>query len=227
MISLSVIIPAFNEESEIVYAIQENLRILDSYSLIYEIIIINDGSNDKTKSIVRNFVIDNNRVKLFNKSNGGFGSAIKLGIEKSKYEFILCIPVDGPLTNKIFNPFYSSFEFFDVLIGYREERNGYTTRMLFNSWFYHKIISFLFGMKLKDYNWIHGYRKSIFKHIEIEYSGIFMLAEILIKAEGKKFIIKEIPVNMPKRRAGIATASSWAAAWKTLTDTFSFYFKTK
>jgi len=226
--SLSVIIPAYNEEVGIKHAVMTNIDVLNKFQLDLEVIIVNDGSFDSTDSIVRENFLNIPHIKYHDKKkNSGFGAAMRTGIELSSKEQVMFVPVDSPLTDEIMQKFYDHINKADILVGYRTERKGYTYRMRLNSWLFHGLVSTLFRMNLKDYNWIHLYRRKIFDGINIEYNGIFMLAEVLIKAKRKGFTIIEFPVEMIKRSGGVATAGSWKAAFQTAGDLFSFYFKKK
>ena len=80
-------------------------------------------------------------------------------------------------------------------------------------------------MKLKDYNWIHLYNRKIFanKSITIESNGIFMLAEILIKAHRKGFTFFEFEVQQTQRLTGIATSAKPSAMFKTFSEVLLFW----
>ena len=186
--SLSLIIPAYNEEQGINNAILANLDVLKDKVINFEIIIIDDGSKDNTKKIVEENFINTNNIKFHSKSNGGFGSAVKKGIELAEKDYIMFAPVDSPLTNEVLNTFLSYIGKADILVSYRKSRKGYSQRMKLNSFIYHFLISKLFRLSLRDYNWIHLYKRELFnKDIEITYDGIFMLAEVLIKAKRKGY----------------------------------------
>ena len=137
------------------------------------------------------------------------------------------MPADSPLTPELYRAFSTHAPKADVLVSYRQKRIGYTPLMLFNSWLYHFTISVLFGMRLRDYNWIHLYHRKIFTEgkISIEYKGIFMLAEILIKAKRKDFTFYEFEVQQTQRLTGIATASKPSAMLCTFFDVVSFRLK--
>lgn len=111
---ISVIVPAYNEEKRIAGVLKS---LINSY-LINEIIVINDGSSDKTLSIIRKF----NKIKLINlKRNHGKSYAIVKGIEKSKGDIIIFIDADLTGLNdlhlkKLVDPLI--FEKKDVVIGY-------------------------------------------------------------------------------------------------------------
>lgn len=86
---ISVVIPLYNKEK---YIKETILKVLNQTYQHFEIIIVNDGSKDKGPDIVSE--IDDPRVKLFNKENGGVSSARNAGIEKSRYEYIAFLDAD-------------------------------------------------------------------------------------------------------------------------------------
>jgi glycosyltransferase involved in cell wall biosynthesis len=210
--SVSVIIPAYNEEATIESAVRQAYAILTNSTADFEIIVVNDGSSDSTAAILNEYFGKVPTIHIHHKNkNEGFGSAIRTGINISTKTYLFCVPADSPLTNELYMAFSNNTAKADVLVSYRQQRIGYTRLMLFNSWLYHKIISLLFGMHLRDYNWIHLYHRKIFDEgkITIEHNGIFMLAEILIKAKRKGFTFYEFEVQQTQRLTGIATASKF------------------
>lgn len=225
--SVSIVIPAYNEEAIIKSAVEVAHEILQDAKIDFEIIVVNDGSNDKTENVLRKSFSNTPQIIIqYKKSNEGFGSAVKTGIELSSKQFIFCVPADSPLTTDLFLAFMENIDKADVLVSYRKERVGYSPRMLLNSWVYHFLISNLFNIKLRDYNWIHLYNRKIFDEgkIEIEYKGIFMLAEILIKAKRAGFTFYEFEVEQKERLTGIATASKLVAILKTISEMVHFRF---
>lgn len=222
--ALSVIMPIYNEEDLILNSIETNLSILSGSGLDYELILVNDGSTDNTEKVIQQHFSFDNRLVYHKKENGGFGSAVSRGISLARKENIVFMSVDSPFTPEVFEAFASQIGTTDVLVAYRRKRLGYTARMHLNSWLFHKMVRLLFGLRLRDYNWVHLYKKHIFDTISIEYNGIFMLAEVLIKAKRKGFSIAEFPVDMIKRSGGVATAGSWKVAFRTLGDLLDFYF---
>ncbi|MCZ2393660.1 MAG: glycosyltransferase [Chitinophagales bacterium] len=224
--SLSLITPVFNEEEIIKSTIEKNFKVLDKYIHEYEIIIIDDGSIDNSAKIIENMSVNYPILFIKHGVNKGFGAAMKTGISHSKMDYILCIPADSPLDDDTFKSFSPHFGWADILVGYRRERLGYSWWMKLNSKIYHTLINKLFHLNLKDYNWIHAYRRDVFiiGNIEIVYSGIFMLAEMIIKSKEKGFKIIEFPVNQQMRITGHASSANLRVILKTLYDTLHFYF---
>jgi dolichol-phosphate mannosyltransferase len=224
----SIVMPVYNEEAIVVSSVNKNLELLTQSGESFEIIIINDGSTDGTQELIENNFTHQSNMVIYNlEQNLGFGGAVRAGINISKGEYIWCIPADSPLTEEVFKAFTSHIGQAEVLVSYRKERLGYTWWMLLNSFVYHWLISIMFSMKLKDYNWIHLYHRSIFEkgRIKIEYNGIFMLAEILIKARNKGFSFIEFEVEQTQRLTGIATASKFINILKTFSNLITFKLK--
>jgi glycosyltransferase involved in cell wall biosynthesis len=223
--SVSVIIPAYNEEAIIQNAVKTAHDILSISGADYEIIVVNDGSKDRTKELLDNSFNQIEGIRIIHKPiNEGFGSAIRTGIKLATKEYILCVPADSPMTHDLYRDFSQYAERADILVSYRRAKLGYSFQKHMNSYIYHRLVSVLFGMNLRDYNWIHMYHRRIFDEgrIEIEYNGIFMLAEILIKAKRKGYRFYEFEVEQKERLTGIATASKFSAIMRTLGEIINF-----
>lgn len=218
---ISIITPVFNEEAIIVEATITNMETIAKGGYNFEIILVNDGSSDKSAELIDSNFSNRSNIKILHlDKNAGMGGAVKKGIAIAQGEYIICVPADSPLDEETFGRFASHFSKADVLVSYRKERLGYNKRMLLNSWGFHKLVSILFGMNLKDYNWIHLYKRTIFDSgaVSIESKGLFMLAEILIKAKRAGFTFFEFEVNQKQRLTGIATASKLSSVIKTLIE---------
>jgi len=225
--SLSVVIPAYNEEQYVKESVEINLDILQNSTVDYEVIIVDDGSSDATADIIKQHFSSSHNVKIFVKNrNEGFGGAVRFGIKKASKDYILVVPVDSPLTKDVFNQFIQNIGKGDILLGYRIEKKGYTFRMKLNSVVYHFLISTLFNLKLRDHNWMHLYPSKLFKEdkVSISSKGIFMLAEVLVRAKRLGYTFYEFPVDHQIRTTGVATASTFSAGLRTLAELFKFIF---
>ena len=88
---VSVIIPAYNEEESIKKTIEVILK-SDYPKKLFEIIVVDDGSKDKTLEIAKKY--EGEKIRVFHKENGGKGSALNLGIKKAKGEIIFTLDAD-------------------------------------------------------------------------------------------------------------------------------------
>lgn len=104
MNKVSVIIPVYNGEKYIEKCINS---LLSQTLTEMEFIFINDGSNDKTKEIIEKYKTKDKRIKLYNKENGGQGSARNLGIKKCQGEYIAFLDSDDYVENNMYEILYS------------------------------------------------------------------------------------------------------------------------
>lgn len=96
MIKLSVVVPVYNEEEGIEYFLECLLPELNSITSSYEVIFVNDGSQDSTEARIRNFSASDKRIRLINLvKNYGHMDALSVGLQVSKGEFVLSM--DGDL----------------------------------------------------------------------------------------------------------------------------------
>jgi len=111
----------------------------------------------------------------------------------------------------------------DVIVGCRSRRVGYNPLMLLNAWIYPRLVRVLFGLRIRDVNWIHAYRNSVFQRIHLTQRGIPMLAEALVRLRDLGATFAEADVEMKERIGGVASASRPRVMWRTLVGLFSFW----
>ena len=100
MAKISVLIPIYNSEKYIEECIKSVIN--QTYRNI-EIICINDGSTDSTKNILENLQKIDNRIKIINKKNTGYGNSLNLGIKNAKGEYIAIIESDDFIKDTMFD----------------------------------------------------------------------------------------------------------------------------
>ncbi len=105
--SVSIIVPAYNEEVNIVRSL-ENLLMSDYPN--FEILFVDDGSKDNTLQIVQNHFANNPKITILTKINGGKASALNFGIAQTKGEILVCIDADTQLKNDAVSELLKCFE---------------------------------------------------------------------------------------------------------------------
>lgn len=100
MIKFSIVLPAYNAEKSIARTIKSISNIDYDHSLI-EVIVVNDGSNDRTKEIIEDLIKEEKEINLImiNKSNGGVSSARNVGLKNATGDYILFLDADDKLSN--------------------------------------------------------------------------------------------------------------------------------
>jgi len=222
--ALSVVVPAFNEEALLDEAIRRLRRTLDELQLSAEIIIVNDGSRDRTGAIADTLANDLKDVVACHQENQGIGGAFRRGASIATGDYLILWPADMPAAPADLAPYTAQFGKADVIVGVRRMRVGYNPLMAFNSWLYPKLVATLFGLRLRDVNWIHAYRRTQFLKIRLTQKGIPMLAEALIRLRDIGASIVEVDVEMKVRLGGVASASRLKVMRRTLTGLFSLWW---
>lgn len=185
---LSVVVPAKNEEKRIARVI----RGIRAVSREFQIIVVDDGSSDRTSEIARSLGCEVHRLS----KNMGKGFACRLGASKSKYERIVFIDADMQFYPEEIPKLASGLEKCDVVIGSRSAKEIPIQRR-FSNWFARKLVNSAAKSNHKDV--LCGFRavrKSSFRNLALEKNRYEFEAEMLIKAHRKGMRVCEVPVKV-------------------------------
>lgn len=197
-IELSVLVPAFNEEATI-EKLLKSLHDLLSKSSDYEIIVIDDGSTDRTASIA--LAISGVTV-IRHPYNKGNGASVKAGIHKAKGRNVVIIDADGQHDPKHIPEMLKSLDEYDLVVGARESFG--TGRRGLGNTFVSKLASYLSGIAIPDLT--SGYRafkkeKMLeFLHILPNRFSLPSTSTLAFAVSG--YDIKFIPISSNMRQAG-------------------------
>jgi glycosyltransferase involved in cell wall biosynthesis len=215
-LDLSIIVPAYNEEANLPACLA---TLLDTFAgTSCEVLVIDDGSRDQTLMVARRLADqypDVIRVLAHNR-NQGFGAVLRTGFGEARGRYVLCCPADFAMTPNDWRPFETALGRVDVVVGCRGRREGYNTLMKFNSWLYPKLVRRLFGLRLRDVNWISIYRRDLVAKVEITQSSVPMLVEILVKLRDLGATFREVDCQMQPRMIGTPSAARFMVMWRTL-----------
>jgi glycosyltransferase involved in cell wall biosynthesis len=211
--NISIIFPAYNEEENIEKAVRNCLSVLEKFisQKNYEIIVVDDGSKDKTGKIADE--LQKKYVKhvkvIHHQKNKGYASALRSGFQNSRYELIFYTDADNQFEIEELKdvvPLIKETDV-DVVVGYRKNRKDPLHR-LFISQGYNFLIRILLGIKVKDVDCSFKlFKREVLRDIEIKHEGWLVDTEILAKAIKKGYKIKEIPVTHYPRKKGTSTLS--------------------
>ena len=115
-LEVSIIIPFYNEEKILGACLSSITKI--SYSISqYEVLLVNDGSTDKSTEIARSFIKENQNMRLLSKKNGGKGSAQNLGLEHARGKYILITDADAVVEKDWISKMVENLDIFDLVLG--------------------------------------------------------------------------------------------------------------
>lgn len=228
--SLSLFLPAYNEEGNAKKTIVNAKKVLEKTAKNWEILVINDGSKDKTKEIVEKLASEDNRIKLINHEvNRGYGGAFKSGLYGAKYDWITFTDIDGQFDFSEINNFVKKQNETgaDLVIGYYKKRQVSKFKII-TSKMWELVVYLLFGLYVKDIDC--GFKlisKKVINKIEKLESerGAFISSEFLIKSRKAGFKIVEIPVTHFPRIAGKGTGRDLSVIIKSFVDLFRLWKK--
>lgn len=228
--SLSVFFPAYNEEASIKSTVLEAKKVLQKAADKWEIMVVNDGSNDNTLKVAENLAKEDKRVRVINhKVNRGYGGALKSGFYNAKYPWITFTDSDGQFDFGEVTKFVKKQRetHADLVIGYYKKRQVSKSKVITSkAWEF--MVLFLFGLHVKDIDC--GFKlisKKVFDKIDKLESerGAFISSELLIKAKRAGFKIVEIPVTHYPRKAGVGTGRNLNVIIRSFVDLLSLWIK--
>jgi glycosyltransferase involved in cell wall biosynthesis len=220
-ISLSVFFPCYNEEKNVNKLVHNANQFLPSIAADYEIIVIDDGSTDRTAEIAGRLAEEDPHVRLIrHETNRGYGSTLRTGFKNSLKNYIFFTDGDNQFDIKELTNLLPYIKDFDIVAGYRIKRQDNLMRQL-NAWCFNTIIRILFGLKIKDLNCAFKlFRHDVIENITIESNGALVNAELLLRASKKGYTIKEFGVTHYPRQWGSPTGANLRVIAKAFYELF-------
>jgi glycosyltransferase involved in cell wall biosynthesis len=201
--SVSFFFPAYFDEKSIPLLVKEANAALEKTGRAFEIVIVDDGSPDRTGEVADRLAKEMPHVRaVHHKKNRGYAGALATGFSEAKNELVGYTDGDGQYSIADLPAFLDEIENADIVTGYRANRAEGFTRKLFHSG-YKMVLAIVLGMHFKDPDC--GFklmrRKAIPKIRPLSKSSFFV-AEMLYRAKKSGFAVKEIPVRHLERRFG-------------------------
>lgn len=206
--STTCIVMAYNEEATLAEATRDVVRGLSGFvDREYEVIIVDDGSTDRTPSIAAALADEMKHVRVItHRHNKGPGSAILTGFREAKMQNVCFHPADQQVPFTEIARCIPLLDRFDIVVGHRSDRPGYTFFRRLSSQTYISLVQWLFGLRqFNDFNFVYLYRKELLDQIAFETSGVFLCTEVLIKAVGLNAKTTTAEITCLPRQAGKAT----------------------
>lgn len=219
-VKLSVVLPAFNEEATIGGVVTEVLTTLDKSRLRYEVIVVDDGSRDRTAVEVQKLAKAHpKRLKLIRHPyNKGNGASIKTGIRAAGGAHIACMDADGQHDPQDLLKLYAQAGRYDLVVGARSgDYRGARVRNWGNL-FFNKFAQWLTRFPIEDLT--SGFRlfsaAAIRRYVELlpaRFSYPTTSTLVFLKAG---YDIKYVPIHIRPRRTGRSKISIFRDGWRFL-----------
>ena len=220
---LTFFFPAYNEEENVAETVRRALS--DIGPLVggsLEVLVVNDGSTDRTPQIADELAAADPRVRVHHQANRGYGGALRAGFANAAGELIGFSDGDlqfdlaemGRLLARLDDPERPV----DAVIGYRIRRRDPPHRILIAK-SYNAIVSIAFGLRVRDIDCaMKLFRREVFDGLRLTTDSPFLSAELLIKLRARGERIAQLGVNHYPRTAGTNTGASFRKILRTFRD---------
>lgn len=198
--------PGLNEEASVEGALRRCLAALEQVAGEFEIIVVNDGSTDRTGAIAEALAAEDGRVRVIhNERNLNYGVSLARGIAAARCEWILHDGMDLPLAPEDIARFMPYFPESDVIAVRRIDKRAHSPWRRITSWGNNLLLRILFLPRTSDLNFVQFYRRAFAQSAPIlSTSPAFVTPELILRAERTGRRVREVPAVFRKRLAGKA-----------------------
>ena len=196
MKKVSIVIPVYNEKSTILKILEE-VEKSNTLGLEKEIILVDDGSTDGTREIIKK--LEDQYKVIYHKQNLGKGAAVRTGFGKATGDIILIQDADLELNPENYPKILKPILLGETEVVYSSRYQEYNPTYHYRHYYLGgKLISYLtnifYGSKLSDvYCGYKVFKADVLKSLELESNGFGIEQELTIKTLKKGYKIKEVP----------------------------------
>ena len=224
--SLSVILPAHNEEEAIATTVDEVLAALSAWRLDFEVIVVDDGSRDHTGVILDTIAATHPCLKVIHHPvNQGYGAALVSGFAAITKDLVFFMDSDGQFAIKDLERFFPLLADYDAVLGYRVKRQDTWMRQV-NAWGWKLVVGLALGIWVRDVDCAFKlYPGSFFREHTLETRGAMINAEILYKFTHAGYSYTQVGVRHLPRRGGRATGAKPSVILRAFRELFRYGLK--
>jgi glycosyltransferase involved in cell wall biosynthesis len=226
--TISIVFPAYNEEENIETAINQAVDFIGDVFAGYEVIVVNDGSRDRTGEIIERISQENPRVKVVHHEvNKGYGRALTSGFEAAGMDLVFFCDSDLQFHLYEILIFLNWINSYDIVIGYRVRRKDPAYRLV-NAWGWKMLVRMVLGLKVRDIDCAFKmFHRAVFDYVKIDAVGAMVNTDILVQAQRFGFRIRELPVTHFPRTLGEQSGANLRVIVKAFRELLKLYGKLK
>jgi len=222
---LSIVVPLFNEEESLTLLANEIRKALKPLEIIYEVILVDDGSTDGSLKIIKEISRQDKRFRYVSfRKNYGKSAALQIGFKNVTGDVVVTMDADlQDDPNEVPNLLKKLDEGFDLVSGWKKKRYDPFIKKQ-SSKFFNFVTRLLSGIKIHDFNCgLKAYRREVIDNIKV-YGELHRYMPVLADWEG--FTVTEIPVTHQARRYG-KTKFGISRFFKGFIDLITVIFSTR
>jgi glycosyltransferase involved in cell wall biosynthesis len=217
--SLSVFFPVYNDERTVARVIEKALKVCADLTDDFEVIIVDDGSLDRSGIIADERAREHNAVRVMHHgSNCGYGVAVRTGLAACRGEWICFTDGDDEYDLYDLKKLWRLREYYDLIITFRYVRR-YSGFRIIVSQVYNRLLRRLFYTRYRDVSTgLRLVRKAVVDELDLESSSPFIGAEIAIKTMLKGYRVGEMGIQTFPREFGSGGTTTPRNIYRTIVD---------
>lgn len=225
--SLSLFLPAWNEEDYVERAVTRAITVLERLSDDFEVLVINDASTDRTREIAEAISKKDPRVRcISHEVNQKLGGAMKTGFSSSTKDIVIYSDMDLPFDLAEIGRALHLMDYLeaDLICAFRHDRTSEGPKRILYSFVYNALITTLFGTHIKDINFsFKVVHRRVLEAIDLKAQGSFIDAELVVKAVKRGFKVFQMGVDYFPRTRGVSTLASPSVIVKIVKELSQLY----
>lgn len=201
--TLSIVLPAFDEERNIGAALDSALAVAVRLARDFEIVVVDDGSRDGTAAAIEERCRRDPRIRVVqHQSNRGYGAALRSGLRVARGELVFFTDSDLQFDLAELVKLLAHAQSFDIVAGVRTpRRDPLGRRAIARVW--GLLVRLLFGLRVRDIDCAFKmFHRRVIDAIPIASIGAFVNTEILVRASRAGYRVHQVPVSHRPRRHG-------------------------
>jgi glycosyltransferase involved in cell wall biosynthesis len=226
-ITLSIFFPTFNEEDNITGSIEKAIEVAEHSPYIsdYEVIVVNDGSSDRTREIAEAYSAKNPHVRVVtHEKNRGAGAALVTGFTSATKDYVFYTDADLQFDIAELNNLLLHLDAADAVIGYRAPRRDPFMRLV-NAKGWNVLVRTFFGLKVRDIDCAFKvFPTASVQRLDLKAEGAMTIAESLIRLSRAGVTFKEVPVTHWPRTAGSPTGAKLSVILRAFKEMMQLYW---
>ncbi|MHB8383866.1 MAG: glycosyltransferase family 2 protein [Candidatus Binataceae bacterium] len=221
---LSVFLPSHNEEANVERVVRGYLAELPKVADDYEVIVVNDGSRDRTGEIAGRLAAENPHVKVVNHEvNRGYGGAVISGIRAAAMPYVMLSDGDGQFDPRDVEKLAAFMPEYDVVVGRRAHRADHIMRRI-NGKSWTLLVRVVLGVTISDLDCgFKMFKREFLDAMDLRAHGAMISTELMARLMGRGARIKEVNVRHLPRVAGAQSGANLRVVTRAFRELFVLY----
>lgn len=223
---LSLVLPAHNEAENIEAVVDRACEVLPKVTKAFEIIVVNDGSQDGTGAIIDRLASERSEVRAVHHDvNRGYGAALTSGFQAATGDSVMFMDADRQFDIAEITALLPYVPYYEIVAGYRIQRRDPLYRKLYGKMF-GLSVWLVFGLRMRDIDCAFKiFRADLLKDLRLSSPGALINTELLLRARQRGASIVQVGVHHYPRPAGESSGGSPQVVFRAMGETVRLWWR--